>query len=423
MSNCERFGFMKKYLSLLVIFVAIFLTACQNKPSTSINSDTNNSDISMSSETESIKNTENSISDVNLTDRSYDDLSEKEKRQLKYFNDGYTFFYRGNGTWYLYKYGELFKTFDGNTKFPEADNYLYDTTDTYIVINNALYFTLTSSGLNESDQVDVFKFDFSTNEVTKYIDRTSFKEYSIGRIQMLKHNDKLVFLCPATSWYNIIEVDTKNISPKLEYKQKSETIEKYEDTSYSYYYNKYIPIDSDNYKIINYDNTKGYICKNLSLVDYSVKDETSYEYDSANGDIIGCFYQEQGPISYSYEVVDEETNQLTGEKERKNKILSWTPNDNSKIRGEHFPQFATNKEIAKQSVLSEDWLIFFAYSYYTNGNDSNSISPFIYYFNDNKLCTMGLYTSFDLWNAYDDVKPTKLDSFINNVYKLEKPIY
>ena len=77
--------------------------------------------------------------------------------------------------------------------------------------------------------------------------------------------------------------------------------------------------------------------------------------------------------------------------------------------------------------MSKDWLVFNALYFYKNAPDSSSGQgtlgkKFIYFFNDELLCTLDDAVKVDLWNAYFNGKydsPTKINSFKNSVFESE----
>lgn len=81
---------------IALIFVMIFLiccmTACENKGTVQETSSITNTKNTSNTESSNVETTvEETKPSYDLIDKSIDDLSASEKKQLKYYNDGYTF--------------------------------------------------------------------------------------------------------------------------------------------------------------------------------------------------------------------------------------------------------------------------------------------------------------------------------------------
>lgn len=373
-----------------------------------------------------------------LVNKNYDDLTNSEKEQLKYFNDGYTLM--GELTkdafeWVLYKYGEKFKVInaekflnENSERFQEA--YLASNmVRNYVVINNILYFFI-------SETKDVYAIDLDNPTIEQYIDGSQFDNYAIyDNSIMLKHKNKLVFICTCEEWDNVIEVDTDNTIPKLEYKGRCS---RFITPSSEYTDFNFVPIDDDNYRITEYGedivhNFNAYSSYNLSLKDYNITDVVEFpeiEFDEKNTwdyideKPIGYFYRDNKDVLFSF-INKNEVNQISGLDEWSATILKSDSDKNKEVVHKNLENFKISesetseyKARLKSSKLSNDWLFF-----ETDDDD------LFYFFDSNTLCDARNYVIdyVDLWNVYytgykDSEKIFKskpINEFKKNIYHCE----
>lgn len=407
---------MKKHLSiLLVILMIVSLTACKSGNNEQENTNNTSSTNSNEQQTTNIQeSTVNTGTSFKLVDRSFDDLSDEEKEQLKYYNDGYTFIGNildeENKKWYLYKYGELFKVIDikdfvVNEK-PKYEKYHLNSSNirNYVVIGNSLYFFI-------SEAKDVYKIDFDNLKIQKYIDGEKFKEYAVyNNSVMLKHNNNLLFICTCENWNNIIEVDTSKENPTLDYKGKSDTILVPGDDWEEF---NFIPIDKDNYRITQYgynivSSLTSYCSYNFSLNDYKISDirqfpDINYDeehwQDYVDEESLGYFYRDDKDILFSY-IKKENVNDISGRNEFTTSILESDSEGNKSLVCENLPYFhlsidttSLKTSALNWSRLSNNWVCFSA-----TGIGKN----LVYFFEEKILCDFGYYSikNIDLWNVY-----------------------
>lgn len=373
-----------------------------------------------------------------LVNKNYDDLTNSEKEQLKYFNDGYTLM--GELTkdafeWVLYKYGEKFKVInaekflnENSERFQEA--YLASNmVRNYVVINNILYFFI-------SETKDVYAIDLDNPTIEQYIDGSQFENYAIyDNSIMLKHKNKLVFICTCEEWDNVIEVDTDNTIPKLEYKGRCS---RFITPSSEYTDFNFVPIDDDNYRITEYGedivhNFNAYSSYNLSLKDYNITDVVEFpeiEFDEKNTwdyideKPIGYFYRDNKDVLFSF-INKNEVNQISGLDEWSATILKSDSDKNKEVVHKKLENFKISesetseyKARLKDSKLSNDWLFF-----ETDDDD------LFYFFDSNTLCDARNYVIdyVDLWNVYYTgykgsekiFKSKPINDFKKNIYHCE----
>lgn len=373
-----------------------------------------------------------------LVSKNYDDLTNSEKEQLKYFNDGYTLM--GELTkdafeWVLYKYGEKFKVINAekflnknSERFQEA--YLASNmVRNYVVINNILYFFI-------SETKDVYAIDLDNPTIEQYIDGSQFENYAIyDNSIMLKHKNKLVFICTCEEWDNVIEVDTDNTIPKLEYKGRCSL---FITPSSEYNDFNFVPIDDDNYRITEYGedivhNFNAYSSYNLSLKDYNITDVVEFpeiEFDEKNTwdyideKPIGYFYRDNKDVLFSF-INKNEVNQISGLDEWSATILKSDSDKNKEVVHKKLENFKISesetseyKARLKSSKLSNDWLFF-----ETDDDD------LFYFFDSNTLCDARNYVIdyVDLWNVYYTgykgskkiFKSKPINDFKKNIYHCE----
>lgn len=373
-----------------------------------------------------------------LVNKNYDDLTNSEKEQLKYFNDGYTLM--GELTkdafeWVLYKYGEKFKVInaekflnENSERFQEA--YLASNmVRNYVVINNILYFFI-------SETKDVYAIDLDNPTIEQYIDGSQFENYAIyDNSIMLKHKNKLVFICTCEEWDNVIEVDTDNTIPKLEYKGRCS---RFITPSSEYTDFNFVPIDDDNYRITEYGedivhNFNAYSSYNLSLKDYNITDVVEFpeiEFDEKNTwdyideKPIGYFYRDNKDVLFSF-INKNEVNQISGLDEWSATILKSDSDKNKEVVHKKLENFKISesetseyKARLKDSKLSNDWLFF-----ETDDDD------LFYFFDSNTLCDARNYVIdyVDLWNVYYTgykgsekiFKSKPINEFKKNIYHCE----
>lgn len=398
---------MKKCISLLLVILTIFgLSACTK------------SGVSVKSSPESVDKPSESSSEIEndlfeLTDRNYNDLSEDEKEQLMYYNDGYTFIANildySDEYWYIYKYGKLFKVID-ITNFVNNEQQKYEevhiddnTIKNYVVIDNYLYFFI-------SETKDVYRINFENPTVEKYIDGKEFEEYAIyNNSVMLKHNDNLLFLCTCKDWNNVIEVDTTVENPELKYMGKTESIidpgDKWEKFNF-------IPIDTNNYRITDFgdnvatDSLTDFYNYNFSLTDYKITDIRQFpsiEFDEEHWqnyveeNSIGYFFRDDKELLYSY-INTEYENDINGTSEFRSSILKSDSDSNKDFLCKDVPHFNIDNDsddfkmyLLYNSKLSNDWLYFNTDKY-----------DLIYFFDEKILCeTKDCSAKYvDLWNVY-----------------------
>ena len=107
-------------------------------------------------------------------------MSDSEKKQLKYYNDGYTFIAQlsYDQKWLLYKYGELYKVIDASDFYLEKKDKFKDayadgeTIGNYIVMDNFLYFFI-------SKTKDVCRINLDDCTIQTYIDGSEFEDYAV----------------------------------------------------------------------------------------------------------------------------------------------------------------------------------------------------------------------------------------------------
>ena len=79
-------------LFFVMIFLICCMTACENKGTVQEPSSITNTKNTSNTESSNVETTvEETKPSYNLIDKSREDLSDSEKKQLKYYNDGYTF--------------------------------------------------------------------------------------------------------------------------------------------------------------------------------------------------------------------------------------------------------------------------------------------------------------------------------------------
>lgn len=424
---------------IALIFVMIFLiccmTACKNKGTVQETSSITNTKNTSNTESSNVETTvEETKPSYNLIDKSRDDLSDSEKKQLKYYNDGYTFIAQlsYDQKWLLYKYGELYKVIDASDFYLEKKDKFKDayadgeTIGNYIVMDNYLYFFI-------SKTKDVCRINLDDCTIQTYIDGSEFEDYAVyDNSIMLKHKKKLVFICTCEEWNNIVEVDTTKSTPKLEYKGKCDTVTIPGDEWNQF---NFIPIDEDNYRITEYkdgivSDLTAYCSYNFSLKDYKITDVVNFpniEYDEDNWqdyvdeESLGYFYRDNKDILFSY-ILKSDTNDISGRTERSCAILKSNSNGNKDLLNGNVGCFTlkisyTVDKISQlnSSKLSEDWFLF-----NEEGKD------LIYFFDDNELYEIDGYVSYaDLWNVYLNQydENTKLNYISKPIRNLKSNIY
>ena len=397
---------------IALIFVMIFLiccmTACENKGTVQETSSITNTKNTSNTESSNVETTvEETKTSYNLIDKSRDDLSDSEKKQLKYYNDGYTFIAQlsYDQKWLLYKYGELYKVIDASDFYLEKKDKFKDayadgeTIGNYIVMDNFLYFFI-------SKTKDVCRINLDDCTIQTYIDGSEFEDYAVyDNSIMLKHKKKLVFICTCEEWNNIVEVDTTKSTPKLEYKGKCVTIPGDEWNQFNF-----IPIDEDNYRITEYkdgivSDLTAYCSYNFSLKDYKITDVVNFpniEYDEDNWQdyineaSLGYFYRDNKDILFSY-IPKSGVNDISGRTEKSCAILKSDSKGNKELLNGDVGYFTlgistTDDKISQLSFskLSDEWFLFYEQGY-----------DLLYFFDDNKLYEIEENVKYaDLWNVY-----------------------
>ncbi len=399
---------------IALIFVMIFLiccmTACENKGTVQETSSITNTKNTSNTESSNVETTvEETKTSYNLIDKSRDDLSDSEKKQLKYYNDGYTFIAQlsYDQKWLLYKYGELYKVIDASDFYLEKKDKFKDayadgeTIGNYIVMDNFLYFFI-------SKTKDVCRINLDDCTIQTYIDGSEFEDYAVyDNSIMLKHKKKLVFICTCEEWNNIVEVDTTKSTPKLEYKGKCDTVTIPGDEWNQF---NFIPIDEDNYRITEYkdgivSDLTAYCSYNFSLKDYKITDVVNFpniEYDEDNWQdyineaSLGYFYRDNKDILFSY-IPKSGVNDISGRTEKSCAILKSDSKGNKELLNGDVGYFTlgistTDDKISQLSFskLSDEWFLFYEQGY-----------DLLYFFDDNKLYEIEENVKYaDLWNVY-----------------------
>lgn len=399
---------------IALIFVMIFLiccmTACENKGTVQETSSITNTKNTSNTESSNVETTvEETKTSYNLIDKSRDDLSDSEKKQLKYYNDGYTFIAQlsYDQKWLLYKYGELYKVIDASDFYLEKKDKFKDayadgeTIGNYIVMDNFLYFFI-------SKTKDVCRINLDDCTIQTYIDGSEFEDYAVyDNSIMLKHKKKLVFICTCEEWNNIVEVDTTKSTQKLEYKGKCDTVTIPGDEWNQF---NFIPIDEDNYRITEYkdgivSDLTAYCSYNFSLKDYKITDVVNFpniEYDEDNWQdyineaSLGYFYRDNKDILFSY-IPKSGVNDISGRTEKSCAILKSDSKGNKELLNGDVGYFTlgistTDDKISQLSFskLSDEWFLFYEQGY-----------DLLYFFDDNKLYEIEENVKYaDLWNVY-----------------------
>ena len=399
---------------IALIFVMIFLiccmTACENKGTVQETSSITNTKNTSNTESSNVETTvEETKTSYNLIDKSRDDLSDSEKKQLKYYNDGYTFIAQlsYDQKWLLYKYGELYKVIDASDFYLEKKDKFKDayadgeTIGNYIVMDNFLYFFI-------SKTKDVCRINLDDCTIQTYIDGSEFEDYAVyDNSIMLKHKKKLVFICTCEEWNNIVEVDTTKSTPKLEYKGKCDTVTIPGDEWNQF---NFIPIDEDNYRITEYkdgivSDLTAYCSYNFSLKDYKITDVVNFpniEYDEDNWQdyineaSLGYFYRDNKDILFSY-IPKSGVNDISGRTEKSCAILKSDSKGNKELLNGDVGYFTlgistTDDKISQLSFskLSDEWFLFYEQGY-----------DLLYFFDDNKLYEIEENVKYaDVWNVY-----------------------
>lgn len=399
---------------IALIFVMIFLiccmTACKNKGTVQETSSITNTKNTSNTESSNVETTvEETKPSYNLIDKSRDDLSDSEKKQLKYYNDGYTFIAQlsYDQKWLLYKYGELYKVIDASDFYLEKKDKFKDayadgeTIGNYIVMDNFLYFFI-------SKTKDVCRINLDDCTIQTYIDGSEFEDYAVyDNSIMLKHKKKLVFICTCEEWNNIVEVDTTKSTPKLEYKGKCDTVTIPGDEWNQF---NFIPIDEDNYRVTEYKDgvvskLTSYCSYNFSLKDYKITDVVNFpniEYDEDNWQdyineaSLGYFYRDNKDILFSY-IPKSGVNDISGRTEKSCAILKSDSKGNKELLNGDVGYFTlgistTDDKISQLSFskLSDEWFLFYEQGY-----------DLLYFFDDNKLYEIEENVKYaDLWNVY-----------------------
>lgn len=399
---------------IALIFVMIFLiccmTACKNKGTVQETSSITNTKNTSNTESSNVETTvEETKPSYNLIDKSRDDLSDSEKKQLKYYNDGYTFIAQlsYDQKWLLYKYGELYKVIDASDFYLEKKDKFKDayadgeTIGNYIVMDNFLYFFI-------SKTKDVCRINLDDCTIQTYIDGSEFEDYAVyDNSIMLKHKKKLVFICTCEEWNNIVEVDTTKSEPTLDYKGKCDTITVPGDEWEQF---NFIPIDEDNYRVTEYKDgvvskLTSYCSYNFSLKDYKITDVVNFpniEYDEDNWQdyineaSLGYFYRDNKDILFSY-IPKSGVNDISGRTEKSCAILKSDSKGNKELLNGDVGYFTlristTDDKISQLSFskLSDEWFLFYEQGY-----------DLLYFFDDNKLYEIEEDVKYaDLWNVY-----------------------
>ncbi len=399
---------------IALIFVMIFLiccmTACENKGTVQETSSITNTKNTSNTESSNVETTvEETKTSYNLIDKSRDDLSDSEKKQLKYYNDGYTFIAQlsYDQKWLLYKYGELYKVIDASDFYLEKKDKFKDayadgeTIGNYIVMDNFLYFFI-------SKTKDVCRINLDDCTIQTYIDGSEFEDYAVyDNSIMLKHKKKLVFICTCEEWNNIVEVDTTKSTPKLEYKGKCDTVTIPGDEWNQF---NFIPIDEDNYRVTEYKDgvvskLTSYCSYNFSLKDYKITNVVNFpniEYDEDNWQdyineaSLGYFYRDNKDILFSY-IPKSGVNDISGRTEKSCAILKSDSKGNKELLNGDVGYFTlgistTDDKISQLSFskLSDEWFLFYEQGY-----------DLLYFFDDNKLYEIEENVKYaDLWNVY-----------------------
>lgn len=399
---------------IALIFVMIFLiccmTACENKGTLQETSSITNTKNTSNTESSNVETTvEETKPSYNLIDKSRDDLSDSEKKQLKYYNDGYTFIAQlsYDQKWLLYKYGELYKVIDASDFYLEEEDKFKDAyadgedVKNYLVMDNFLYFFV-------SKTKDVYRINLEDCTIQTYIEGSQFEDYAVyNNSIMLKHANKLVFICTCLEWDNVVEVDTTKSEPTLDYKGKCDTITVPGDEWEQF---NFIPIDEDNYRVTEYKDgvvskLTSYCSYNFSLKDYKITDVVNFpniEYDEDNWQdyineaSLGYFYRDNKDILFSY-IPKSGVNDISGRTEKSCAILKSDSKGNKELLNGDVGYFTlgistTDDKISQLSFskLSDEWFLFYEQGY-----------DLLYFFDDNKLYEIEGYVKYaDLWNVY-----------------------
>lgn len=399
---------------IALIFVMIFLiccmTACENKGTVQEPSSITNTKNTSNTESSNVETTvEETKPSYNLIDKSRDDLSDSEKKQLKYYNDGYTFIAQlsYDQKWLLYKYGELYKVIDASDFYLEEEDKFKDAyadgedVKNYLVMDNFLYFFV-------SKTKDVYRINLEDCTIQTYIEGSQFEDYAVyNNSIMLKHANKLVFICTCLEWDNVVEVDTTKSEPTLDYKGKCDTITVPGDEWEQF---NFIPIDEDNYRVTEYKDgvvskLTSYCSYNFSLKDYKITDVVHFpniEYDEDNWQdyineaSLGYFYRDNKDILFSY-IPKSGVNDISGRTEKSCAILKADSKGNKELLNGDVGYFTlgistTDDKISQLSFskLSDEWFLFYEQGY-----------DLLYFFDDNKLYEIEEDVKYaDLWNVY-----------------------
>ncbi len=399
---------------IALIFVMIFLiccmTACENKGTVQETSSITNTKNTSNTESSNVETTvEETKPSYNLIDKSRDDLSDSEKKQLKYYNDGYTFIAQlsYDQKWLLYKYGELYKVIDASDFYLEEEDKFKDAyadgedVKNYLVMDNFLYFFV-------SKTKDVYRINLEDCTIQTYIEGSQFEDYAVyNNSIMLKHANKLIFICTCLEWDNVVEVDTTKSEPTLDYKGKCDTITVPGDEWEQF---NFIPIDEDNYRVTEYKDgvvskLTSYCSYNFSLKDYKITDVVNFpniEYDEDNWQdyineaSLGYFYRDNKDILFSY-IPKSGVNDISGRTEKSCAILKSDSKGNKELLNGDVGYFTlgistTDDKISQLSFskLSDEWFLFYEQGY-----------DLLYFFDDNKLYEIEENVKYaDLWNVY-----------------------
>lgn len=399
---------------IVLIFVMIFLiccmTACENKGTVQETSSITNTKNTSNTESSNVETTvEETKPSYNLIDKSRDDLSDSEKKQLKYYNDGYTFIAQlsYDQKWLLYKYGELYKVIDASDFYLKEEDKFKDAyadgedVKNYLVMDNFLYFFV-------SKTKDVYRINLEDCTIQTYIEGSQFEDYAVyNNSIMLKHANKLVFICTCLEWDNVVEVDTTKSEPTLDYKGKCDTITVPGDEWEQF---NFIPIDEDNYRVTEYKDgvvskLTSYCSYNFSLKDYKITDVVNFpniEYDEDNWQdyineaSLGYFYRDNKDMLFSY-IPKSGVNDISGRTEKSCAILKSDSKGNKELLNGDVGYFTlgistTDDKISQLSFskLSDEWFLFYEQGY-----------DLLYFFDDNKLYEIEEDVKYaDLWNVY-----------------------
>lgn len=399
---------------IALIFVMIFLiccmTACENKGTVQETSSITNTKNTSNTESSNVETTvEETKPSYNLIDKSRDDLSDSEKKQLKYYNDGYTFIAQlsYDQKWLLYKYGELYKVIDASDFYLEEEDKFKDAyadgedVKNYLVMDNFLYFFV-------SKTKDVYRINLEDCTIQTYIEGSQFEDYAVyNNSIMLKHANKLIFICTCLEWDNVVEVDTTKSEPTLDYKGKCDTITVPGDEWEQF---NFIPIDEDNYRVTEYKDgvvskLTSYCSYNFSLKDYKITDVVNFpniEYDEDNWQdyineaSLGYFYRDNKDILFSY-IPKSGVNDISGRTEKSCAILKSDSKGNKELLNGDVGYFTlgistTDDKISQLSFskLSDEWFLFYEQGY-----------DLLYFFDDNKLYEIEENVKYaELWNVY-----------------------